>query len=201
MSRPDQPEAVPTALNRPVPRHRHQDPSTLIPSQDWFGHLAIQREPATDDILGVIGTTFLLRPRQQAPDQLVLTDLQIQSDVSSQVKLDGHPVDRPSLLHRARQPELKNVAKLPATAVATKMAHASRPTSTILPTVVGGFVILEETVSNCTEQKKAASPSPWIFPPFCPPSNTHMSTVATAKTTVDSPNASTKRANSPMALP
>ena len=104
MSRPDQPEAVPTALDRPVPRHRHQDPSTLIPSQDWFGHLAIQREPATDDILGVIGTTFLLRPRQQAPDQLVLTDLQIQSDVSSQVKLDGHPVDRSSLLHRAREP-------------------------------------------------------------------------------------------------
>src|ERR1700733_11685450 len=89
-------------LDRPVPRHRHQDPSTLVPPEDRFGHLAIQREPVTDDILGVIGTTFLLRPRQQAPDQLVLTDLQVKSDVSSQVKLDGHLVDGPSLLHRAR---------------------------------------------------------------------------------------------------
>jgi hypothetical protein len=34
-----------------------------------------------DDILGVIGATFLFRPRQQAPDQLVLTDLQVQGDV------------------------------------------------------------------------------------------------------------------------
>jgi hypothetical protein len=76
------------------------------------------------------------------------------------------------------------------------MAHASRPTSIIFPADVTGFVILDETVSNCTEQKKAASPNPWIFPPFCPLSNTHMSTVPTAKTTVDSPNAITRRANS-----
>jgi hypothetical protein len=73
-------------LDRPVPRRRHQDLSTLIPSEDRFGHLAIKREPTTDDLLDVIGTTFLLRPRRQAPDQLVLTDLQVQSDVSSQVK-------------------------------------------------------------------------------------------------------------------
>jgi hypothetical protein len=76
------------------------------------------------------------------------------------------------------------------------MAHASRPTSIIFPTDVTGFVILDETVSNCTAQKKAASPNPWIFPPFCPLSYTHMSTVQTAKTTLDSPNAITKRANS-----
>jgi hypothetical protein len=93
-------------------------------------------------------------------------------------------------------PELKNVAKLPATAVTTKMAHASRPTSIIFPADVTGFVMLDETVSNCTAQKKAESPNPWIFPPFCPLSNIHMSTVPTAKTTVDSTNASTRRANS-----
>ena len=93
-------------------------------------------------------------------------------------------------------PELKNVAKLPATAVTTKMAHASRATSIILPAGVSGFVILDETVSNCTAQKKAESPNPWIFPPFYPLSKIHMSTVPTANTTVDSPNASSKRANS-----
>ena len=93
------------------------------------------------------------------------------------------------------------MAKLPATAVTTKMAHASRPTSTTLPTGVSGFVILDETVSSCTAQKKAASPNPWMFPPFCPLSNTHMSTVPTAKTTIDSPNASTKRAREQPPVP
>jgi hypothetical protein len=58
------------------------------------------------------------------------------------------------------------VAKLPATAVTTKTAHASRPTSTILPADVSGFLICDETVSNCTAEKKAASPNPWISLPF-----------------------------------
>jgi hypothetical protein len=39
------------------------------------------------------------------------------------------------------------------------MTHASRPTSTILPTGVGGFLIEDETVSSCTAVKKAASPN------------------------------------------
>jgi hypothetical protein len=90
---------------------------------------------------------------------------------------------------------LKNVAKLPATAVTTKMAHASRPTSIIFPADVTGFVILDETVSNCTAQKKAASPNPWMFPLFCPLSDTHMSTVPATNTTIDSPNARSSRAS------
>jgi hypothetical protein len=36
------------------------------------------------------------------------------------------------------------------------MTHVSRPTSTILPTGVGGFLIEDETVSSCTAVKKAA---------------------------------------------
>jgi hypothetical protein len=81
------------------------------------------------------------------------------------LRRDRNDHDR-SEADKLASPELKNVAKLPATAVTTKMAHASRPTSIIFPTDVTGFVILDETVSNCTEQKKAASPNPWIFPPF-----------------------------------
>jgi hypothetical protein len=45
-------------------------------------------------------------------------------------------------------PELKKEAKLPATAVTTKIAHASRATSTILPPAVRGFAIADETVSS-----------------------------------------------------
>jgi hypothetical protein len=41
-------------------------------------------------------------------------------------------------------PELKKVAKLPATAVTTKIAHISRVTSTTLPPAVRGFVIADE---------------------------------------------------------
>ena len=93
-------------------------------------------------------------------------------------------------------PEVKKVAKLPATTVTTKMPHNSRPTSIILPTEVSGFFMLDETVSNCTEQKKAASPIPWISPPFFPLSKIHMSTVPAAKTTIDSPPAISRRASS-----
>jgi hypothetical protein len=112
---------------------------------------------------------------------------------------------REALLEKARywavmdqlaSPELKNVAKLPATAVTTKMAHASRHTSITFPAGVSGLVILDEMVSNCTEQKKAASPSPWMSPPFRPFSNTHMRTVPTAKTAIDMRNAISRRANS-----
>jgi hypothetical protein len=42
---------------------------------------------------------------------------------------------------------VKKEAKLPATAVTTKIAHASRATSTILPPAVRGFVIADEIVS------------------------------------------------------
>jgi hypothetical protein len=52
----------------------------------------------------------------------------------------GNDHDR-SEADKLASPELKNVAKLPATAVTTKMAHASRPTSIILPVGVSGFVI------------------------------------------------------------
>jgi len=39
---------------------------------------------------------------------------------------------------------VKKEAKLPATAVTTKIAHASRATSTTLPPAVRGFVIADE---------------------------------------------------------
>jgi hypothetical protein len=42
---------------------------------------------------------------------------------------------------------VKKEAKLPATAVTTKIAHASRATST-LPPAVRGFVIADEMVSS-----------------------------------------------------
>ena len=67
------------------------------------------------------------------------------------------------------------MAKLPATAVRTKMAHASSPTSTILPTEVSGFLIEDETVSSYTAVKQAASPNPLTSPSFCPLSNTQPS--------------------------
>src|SRR5450631_3647456 len=75
------------------------------------------------------------------------------------------------------------------------MAHTSRPTSTILPATVSGFLICDETVSNCTAAKKAASPNPLISPPFWPLSNTHVSTAPAARTKMDRPNASTRRAS------
>jgi hypothetical protein len=43
---------------------------------------------------------------------------------------------------------VKKEAKLPATAVTTKIAHASRATSTTLPSAVRGFVIADEMVSS-----------------------------------------------------
>jgi len=43
---------------------------------------------------------------------------------------------------------VKKEAKLPATAVTTKIAHASRATSTTLPPAVRGFVIADEIVSS-----------------------------------------------------
>ena len=55
------------------------------------------------------------------------------------------------------------------------MAHASSPTSTILPTEVSGFLIEDETVSSYTAVKKAASPNPLTSPSFCPLSNTQPS--------------------------
>ena len=45
------------------------------------------------------------------------------------------------------------MAKLPATAVTTKMTQQIRHT--------------RRNGQHCTEQKKAAAPSPWVFPPFC----------------------------------
>jgi hypothetical protein len=45
-------------------------------------------------------------------------------------------------------PELKKDAKLPATAVRTKSAQHSRPTSTILPPVVSGFFMEDDTVRS-----------------------------------------------------
>ena len=45
-------------------------------------------------------------------------------------------------------PELKKEAKLPATAVTTKIAHASSATSTTFPAAVTGFVIDDDTVSS-----------------------------------------------------
>ena len=55
------------------------------------------------------------------------------------------------------------------------MAHASSPTSTILPTEVSGFLIEDETVSSYTAVKQAASPNPLTSPSFCPLSNTQPS--------------------------
>jgi hypothetical protein len=136
------------------------------------------------------------RPYVRTVGSQRVIDQAINSSIAHRVQAgQGNDHDR-SEADKLASPELKNVAKLPATAVTTKMPHASSPTSIIFPTDVTGFVILDETVSNCTPQKKAESPNPWIFPPFCPLSNTHMSTVQTAKTTIDSPNAITKRANS-----
>jgi hypothetical protein len=63
---------------------------------------------------------------------------------------------------------VKNDAKLPASAVTTKMAHASRSTSTTFPAVVTGFFSDDETVRSCTPVKKTASPNPWMSPPFLP---------------------------------
>jgi len=88
------------------------------------------------------------------------------------------------------------VAKLPATTVMTKMAHTSRPMSTSLPADVSGFLICDETVSSCTAEKKAASPNPWMSPPFCPLSSVHVSKVPAANTTIVSTKASTRRASS-----
>ena len=76
-------------------------------------------------------------------------------------------------------PELKKVAKLPAMAVTPKMAHASNPTSMILPADVTGLGRDEETVNSWTPVKKAASPSPCIWPPFFPVSNVQISKVPT----------------------
>jgi len=70
---------------------------------------------------------------------------------------------------RFRNPHFrKNVAKLPAIAVMTKMPQASRATSTTLPAVVTGFGIEEDTVNNCTAVKNAESPRPWMSLPFTP---------------------------------
>lgn len=49
----------------------------------------------------------------------------------------------PKIDHWPESPELKNEAKLPATAVTTNIAHASRATSTTLPPAVRGFVIAD----------------------------------------------------------
>lgn len=45
-------------------------------------------------------------------------------------------------------PDVKNVAKLPVTAVTTRIAHSSRNTSTILPPAVSGLENDDETVSS-----------------------------------------------------
>ena len=55
---------------------------------------------------------------------------------------------------------MKKEAKLPATPVTTKIAHASRATSTTLPAAVSGFVDDDEMVSSWTAVKKTASPKP-----------------------------------------
>src|SRR5690242_19923615 len=78
---------------------------------------------------------------------------------------------------REASPELKNVARLPATAVTTKIAHSSRATSTTFPALVTGLGIEEETVSSCTAVKKAASPRPWMALPFSPASVSQTSTL------------------------
>ena len=79
-------------------------------------------------------------------------------------------------------PDLKNVAKLPATAVMTKTAHISRPMSIALPAVVTGFGIDEDTVSSCAAVKNAASPTLWMAPPVCPCSVNHSSRVPATNT-------------------
>jgi hypothetical protein len=61
---------------------------------------------------------------------------------------------------QAESPLWKNAANEPATAVTTKIAHASSATSSTFPTAVTGFFSDEETVSSCTLAKKNASPNP-----------------------------------------
>ena len=56
------------------------------------------------------------------------------------------PADRAHA--QVESPELKKVAKLPATAVTTNMAHASSITSMIFPPDVTGLVIDEDTVNS-----------------------------------------------------
>src|SRR6185437_14023242 len=92
--------------------------------------------------------------------------------------------------------EVKKAAKLPATAVTTKTAQASRATSTTLPPTVRGFVIAEEMVSSWTEVKKTASPKLWMSPPFTPASKTQMRTEPMTRTTSVSPSAMSRRAAS-----
>ena len=93
-------------------------------------------------------------------------------------------------------PELKKEAKLPATAVTTKIAHISSATSTIFPAALTGLVSDEETDSSCTAVKKTESPKPLMPPPFLPLSNTQIRTEPTARTTSVAATAMMRRATS-----
>jgi hypothetical protein len=91
---------------------------------------------------------------------------------------------------------MKNVEKLPATAVTTPIAHSSNMTSTTFPTPVSGFLIDEETVRTCTVAKKSESPKPWMSPPLIPLSQFHTKNAPTRSTTRVRPKTMINRARS-----